>query len=91
MALWVQQLLWDGYEEIEVTQTLLGRIRIKAEKGDIEREIIFNPQTGEILRDYSQGGDGGAACRWALRSNLKKRMTGTMTTVMMTEVKGRVL
>lgn len=58
-ALWVQQLLRDGYEEIEVSQTWLGRIRINAEKGDIEREIIFNPRTGEVLRDYSRGEDGG--------------------------------
>jgi hypothetical protein len=58
-AVWVQQLLLDGYEEIEVSQTWLGRVRIQAEKGDLEREIIFNPQTGEVLRDYSHGGDGG--------------------------------
>jgi hypothetical protein len=30
----------------------LGRIRVIAYRDDLRRELVFNPQTGEILRDY---------------------------------------
>jgi len=55
---WVKQLRLDGYEDIEVTRTWLGRVRIVAEKGEIEREVILHPRTGEVLRDYSRHEDG---------------------------------
>jgi len=48
----ISQLQAEGYVHIEVTRTWLGRVRIEAEGPGIEREIIFNPNTGEILRDY---------------------------------------
>ena len=46
------QLREQGYTRIEVSNTLLGRARIEAKSRDWEREIIVNPRTGEILRDY---------------------------------------
>lgn len=46
------QLRRQGYGEIVVTRTLLGRHRIVASTSKVEREIIVNPGTGEILRDY---------------------------------------
>jgi len=46
------QLRGQGYGEIVVTRTLLGRYRIVASTPNTEREIIVNPGTGEILRDY---------------------------------------
>jgi hypothetical protein len=55
---WVAQLQADGYEDIEVGRTWLGRIRIVAEKDEIEREIILNRGTGEVLRDFSRAEDG---------------------------------
>ena len=55
---WVRQLQLDGYEEITVSRTWLGRMRIVAEKKDVTREIILNRSTGEVLRDYSRAGDG---------------------------------
>lgn len=55
---WVKQLRIDGYDDIEITRTWLGRIRIFAEKGEIEREIILHAGTGEVLRDYSRHEDG---------------------------------
>jgi len=55
---WVKQLALDGYEEITTSRTWLGRARIVAEKGNIEREIILNRRTGEILRDYTRLEDG---------------------------------
>lgn len=41
----------QGYTDIEVGRTLLGRARILAEKDGGQRELICNPRTGEILRD----------------------------------------
>ncbi len=55
---WVRQLQIDGYEDISVYRTWLGRIRIFAEKDEIEREIVLNPRTGEVLRDFSRHEDG---------------------------------
>jgi len=59
-ALWAQdfqdriiaQLRSQGFTRIEISQTWLGRVRIEALGPGIEREIIFNRRTGEILRDY---------------------------------------
>jgi len=48
----VAQLRGQGYTFVQVTRTWLGRIRIDAKQGDVRREIVINPNTGEILRDY---------------------------------------
>lgn len=47
----VAQLRKQGFGNIVVERTWLGRIRILAERSDARREIILNPGTGEILRD----------------------------------------
>lgn len=47
------ELQAQGYEILETNRTWLGRSRIVAENDEIRREIVFNPGTGEILRDYS--------------------------------------
>jgi hypothetical protein len=47
----VFQLRAQGFEEIEIETTLLGRTRIAADRLDGSREIVLNPTTGEILRD----------------------------------------
>ena len=44
----------QGFEVRLVHWTLLGRIRIIAVSESVRREIVINPNTGEILRDYSQ-------------------------------------
>ncbi|MFL4472196.1 hypothetical protein ACERZ8_20775 [Tateyamaria armeniaca] len=57
----VRQLSEQGFSRIEVSRTWLGRSRIVSRRGDLVREIILNPLTGEILRDYwrsQHGGDG---------------------------------
>lgn len=46
------QLRRQGYGEIVVSRTFLGRYRIVASTSKVEREIIVNPGSGEILRDY---------------------------------------
>lgn len=43
-----------GYGEITLTFTLLGRAQIVAVSPDDTREIVLNPRTGEILRDFAQ-------------------------------------
>lgn len=48
----VGQLTEQGFTRIQIGRTFLGRVRIVATSPDYSREIIFNPRTGEILRDY---------------------------------------
>ena len=54
------QLRKQGYRSIVQERTLLGRVRIVADRKDGEREIILNPRTGEILRDLWIPVDGGS-------------------------------
>lgn len=49
----LQALRFQGYREIWFERTLLNRIRIVAERRGRSREIVIDPRTGEILRDYS--------------------------------------
>lgn len=48
----LSQLQAEGYSEIDMRRTLLGRLRITALTETHEREIVINPRTGEVLRDY---------------------------------------
>lgn len=48
----VRQLKEQGYTRIEISRTWLGRAKIEAVRGNHEREIVLNRNTGEILRDY---------------------------------------
>ncbi len=56
----VQQMSAQGFSDITVEITLLGRIRIKGHNGQGLREIIMNPNTGEILRDMWIDANGNA-------------------------------
>jgi hypothetical protein len=51
----VAQLRAQGFDNISVSNTWLGRTRITAQSADGSREIIIDPRTGEILRDLWQG------------------------------------
>lgn len=53
----VEQLREQGFESIRISRTWLGRLRIKARGRGYEREIIINPRTGEILRDFWEDED----------------------------------
>lgn len=44
-------LTQQGYSDIEVMRTLLGRTRILASRDNGTRELVVNPRTGEVLRD----------------------------------------
>lgn len=57
----VAQLRAQGFSEVSVGRTLLGRTRILAEGDAGVREIILNPNTGEILRDLYTAAEGGPA------------------------------
>lgn len=48
----ISQLSQQGFTNISVNRTLLGRTRILATSADLRREIVFNPTTGVIIRDY---------------------------------------
>ena len=47
----VTQLQAQGFQYIQVEKTWLGRARIQAMRDGVSREIVVNPNTGEILRD----------------------------------------
>jgi len=48
----------QGYHEIWFERTLLNRVRIVAERRGTSREIVLDPRTGDILRDYSESESG---------------------------------
>ena len=50
----IAQLRAFGYGEISERRTLLGRVLITGVKDGFQREIVVNPRTGEILRDYNR-------------------------------------
>lgn len=47
------QLRAQGFRNLQFSRTWLGRARITAQSKTHNREIIYNPRTGEILRDFS--------------------------------------
>ncbi|WP_151718560.1 hypothetical protein [Gemmobacter serpentinus] len=62
------QLSAQGYTQIETRYTWLGRLQVMARRSGHQREIVINPNTGEILRDYQErlpiytnAGNGGGA------------------------------
>lgn len=46
------QLKGQGYSHIKISRTLLGRVRLVATGRGKRREIVLNPNSGEILRDF---------------------------------------
>ncbi len=58
----VLRLQKDGYTHFWISRTWLGRLRIRALSEMYRREIIMNPNTGEILRDFWELiGEGGSS------------------------------
>lgn len=47
----VEVLRDQGFRQIEVERTLLGRVRIVASSSRGTRELVINARTGEVLRD----------------------------------------
>lgn len=52
-----QQLERQGFNILEINRTLLGRVRVLAERGGSRRELVIDPRNGAILRDYISGDD----------------------------------
>lgn len=50
----VEELKADGYVVLDQRGTLLGRTQIVVRRDDEIREIVINPNSGEILRDLSR-------------------------------------
>lgn len=48
----IDWLRGQGFTQFEVERTWLGRTKIEAHADGLERELIINTRTGEILRDY---------------------------------------
>ncbi|WP_412504337.1 hypothetical protein [Roseovarius sp. SYSU LYC5161] len=48
----LMQLQAQGFVEITMHRTLLGRLRVVATNERYRRELVINPNTGAILRDY---------------------------------------
>lgn len=48
----IDQLTAQGFTKVVVSRTLLGRLRFVATNDIYRREIVINPNTGEVLRDY---------------------------------------
>ena len=46
------QLQSQGFTEIVMIRTLLGRLRIVASNDSYRRELILDPRTGAVLRDH---------------------------------------
>lgn len=66
----VASLRAQGYGQITVEVTLLGRVKITAVKLSNQREIVINPRTGEILRDLWLMADGSVATNPPVLSDL---------------------
>jgi uncharacterized membrane protein YgcG len=49
------QLAEQGYEVVETGRTLLGRVRIVAERDGQIREVVVSRSTGEVMRDAMLG------------------------------------
>ena len=49
----VARLTSEGYTEIEVKTTLLGRTKIEGKKGNTEYEIVLNAR-GDVLREETE-------------------------------------
>jgi hypothetical protein len=49
----ISSLRAQGYQVLEQGYTFLGRLRIVAQNGSFQREILVNPGTGEVLHDVA--------------------------------------
>lgn len=53
----IADLVADGYTQISVSRTLLGRLRFVAVGQDGTREVVVQPSNGAILRDHRDDDD----------------------------------
>lgn len=72
-----RQLRNQGFGQVSVTQTWLGRTRIIGQSDKGQREIIVNPKTGEILRDLFTGAGGSVSRPVIGNTGSGRRNSGT--------------
>jgi hypothetical protein len=53
-----RDLVGQGFAITSQRRTFLGRTRFTAIRGEIQREVVVDPSSGEILRDYSNRAEG---------------------------------
>ena len=54
----VRQLADQGYRQIEVRRSLLGKVIVTGSRPGQQREIVIDPRNGELLRDLVRQGAG---------------------------------
>jgi len=74
-----RQLKAQGYKITQISRTFLGRVRFEAKRKDVEREIVINPRTGEVLRDLNTTITGAVVV--VIPKELPELPTTTATTV----------
>jgi len=76
----VSELKSQGFRNLSITRTWLGRTRITGSNGKFTRELVFNPYSGEILRDYWEEikSDKGKAKAKSEKKNAKNPQTGLL-------------
>lgn len=72
----VAQLRAQGFTSVDVSTTLLGRVRILASSDTMRREIVLNPGTGEVLRDYQESISLGDEAVASVRGGKDAALTG---------------
>ena len=79
----VAALVADGYVIQQTERTWLGRLRIIAIKGDLRREVVINPGTGEVLRDIAsaEGRDESGSDSGSAVASTRPNEDGTTTTL----------
>lgn len=73
----IAQLTAMGFSDIEAFTTWLGRVRIVAARADGVREIVLNPRTGEVLRDFWTPASGDGATRIVLDDIVEEEGEGS--------------
>lgn len=56
-----RSLVGQGFAITSQRRTFLGRVRFTATRGETQREVVVDPSSGEILRDYSRQAEGARA------------------------------
>ncbi len=77
----VEALKAEGFTYIEIRRTMMGRAKVMAYGEDSMREVVLNPNTGEILRNIVREHDGsmaqGMEAMQELRDQMEEQMGGS--------------
>ncbi len=65
----VRQLADQGYRQIEVRRSLLGKVIVTGSRPGQQREIVIDPRNGELLRDLVRQGAGAPVTAGTVRDS----------------------